>query len=163
VFLKDQELKLKYGSLNLPLSHHHYDTFQMTYERYDFRELLTFYSDSNGDIDSITIRIEAALPPIRFTRQADEHLSDPSFLRKLVGKYDFFGRVIELTLREDNVLLFNMPGRNPEELVPVRGMRFRQKDSSSMTITFKSDENENIIGFVVSQMGAVIPGTRVTS
>lgn len=156
-----EHLSLKLGSHIFELEHHHYDTFRLYLERFDARELLTFHSESSGDIESFTIRIEARLPPIRFTRQPDEQLSNPDFLTKMEGKYAFYGREVEISLREDNVLLFKMTGTPSVELEPVRGTRFSQKGSSIMSITFNLDQSGNVPGFTVSQLGVVVPGTRI--
>lgn len=160
IIRNENSLKLRIGTQILELTHYHYDTFQVYFERFDARELLTFHSESSGDIESFTIRIEARLPPIRFIRLPDEHLSDPDFLKKMEGRYEFFGREVEISLRE-NVLLFKMPGTSVIELEPVHGMRFRQKGSDVMSITFDSEENGVISGFKVSQLANVIPGKRI--
>ncbi|MFX1604696.1 MAG: serine hydrolase [Promethearchaeota archaeon] len=154
-------LQIKYGTQIFPLIHYHYDTFQINFERYGFRDLLTFYTDSSGDIESFTIRIEIQVPPVKFTRLPDEHMSDPKFLNRLTGKYEYYGQPVELILKDENRLLFKITGASPMELVPVRGMRFRPKASSSTTFTFQEDENGNIYGFVVSEFGTTVPGTRI--
>lgn len=160
IVLKNDSVILKYGTQQFPLSHYHYDTFQYNFERYDFRDKLTFYTEEGGDVEAFSIRIETEIPPIRFTRLPDEHLTDPEFLNKLIGKYEYYGREVELVLK-DNALLFTIPGAPPIELVPMRGMRFRPKTSSSTTITFQQDEKGEINRFLMSEFGVTVPGKRI--
>jgi len=156
-------LKLLYGNLKFPMNHYHYDTFQYYDERWDIRDTMTFHTESSGDIESLTIRIETEVPPVKFTRLPDKHLSDPSFLNKIVGKYEYMTMTLEIVVKGTNTLVILIPGASPMELVPVRGMRFKPKVSSSMTITFHEDENGEINSFLSSDMGVVSSGKRIKS
>lgn len=161
VYFEGGEFQIKYGTQRFPLIHYHYDTFQINFERYGFRDILTFHTDSSGDIESLTIRIEIQVPPVKFTRLPDEHMSDPKFLNRLAGKYEYYGQPVELLIKDENRLLLQITGASPMELVPIRGMRFRPKVSSSTTFTFQEDENGDIYGFMVSEFGTTVPGIRI--
>jgi len=161
IALDEDKLKLQYGTRRFPLTHYHYDTFQVNFERYDIRENLTFYTEASGDVESFTIRIEMQVPPIKFIRQPDEHMRDPKFLSRLTGKYEYYGRMVKMVIKDDNRLVLQITGAPSMELVPVRGMRFRPKASSSATFTFQEDESGEINSFLVSELGATVPGTRV--
>ena len=163
ILLEGDELKIRYGTRIFPMTHHHYDTFQIYFERYDVRENLTFYTESSGDIESFSIRIEMQVPPIKFTRLPDEHMSDPKFLSRIAGKYEYYGKTVELVIKDENKLVFQIVGAPPMELVPVRGMRFRPKASSSTTFTFQEDDSGEIYGFMASQFGATVPGKKIKS
>ncbi|MFW9976398.1 MAG: serine hydrolase [Candidatus Thorarchaeota archaeon] len=163
ISLNEGQLKMAFGSEIFPLKHYHYDTFQFLWELFDVRELLTFHFNSYGEIDSLTIRIEPEVQPIRFARLPDDHLTNPEFLKKIIGKYEFYGRTVEMTIKNENILVFNMPGANPTDLIPISGMRFRPKDSTRMSIIFQADDNGEITGFLYAQVGAVILGTRIES
>ncbi|TFG95893.1 serine hydrolase [Candidatus Thorarchaeota archaeon] len=163
IISEEGELRAMLGSLKFRLTHYHYDTFQYHYDRQDFRDTLTFYTESSGDIESFTIRLEMQVPPIRFIRLPDEHMSDPEFLGKIVGKYEYYGRPAELVVKGENTLVFMMAGLPPMELIPIRGMRFKPKHSSSKTFTFQEDTNGEIAGFLVSEFGNVIPAKRIKS
>ena len=41
IVLEEDQLKLQYGTRRFPVNHYHYDTFQVNFERYDFRDNLT--------------------------------------------------------------------------------------------------------------------------
>ncbi|MCK5238984.1 MAG: serine hydrolase [Candidatus Thorarchaeota archaeon] len=163
ILSEEDELKLKYGSQKFPVTHYHYDTFQYNLERYDFGDTLTFFTESSGDIESLTIRLEMQVPPIKFARLPDDHLKDPAFLSKIEGKYEYYGKTVEMIIKGENTLVFAVVGAPQMELVPVRGMRFKPKASSSMTITFQQEENGEINRFMVSEFGTTVPGERIKS
>jgi len=160
-YLGSGELKAKLGTINYPLTHYHYDTFQFEATRFDFKELLTFQTDSDGDIVGFTIKVEDTLPPILFKRLPDAHLKDKKFLKTLIGKYDVAGLILEIVLKRDDAIMAVSSGQPPIELEGVRGMRFKTKDSGLFSITFKKDESGNISEFLYSAMGFVIPAKRI--
>lgn len=161
-YLKDGELKAKYGTINYPLTHYHYDTFQFEITRFDFKELLTFQTDSNGDIVGFTIKVDETLPPILFKRLPDAHLRDKKFLKSLLGKYEVAGQILEIVLKGGDVIMAVPSGQPAIELEGVRGLRFKTKDSGLFSITFKKNESGKISEFIYSEMGTVATAKRIS-
>lgn len=67
-------LKLRFGNYEFPLEHYHYDMFRFSppagnpvHSR--FRWLLTFTTDADGSVGSISAPVEPTVPPIVFIRQ----------------------------------------------------------------------------------------------
>jgi CubicO group peptidase (beta-lactamase class C family) len=160
-YLENGELKTKYGTINYPLKHYHYDTFQFEATRFDFKELLTFQTDSNGDIVGFTIKVDETLPPIPFKRLPDAHLRNKKFLKTLIGKYEVAGMILEIVLKGDDAIIAVPSGQPAIELEGVQGMRFKTKDSGLFSITFKKDESGKISEFLYSAKGEVIPAKRI--
>ena len=161
-YIENGALNARLGTINYPLTHYHYDTFQFEETRFDYKELLTFQTDSNGDIIAFSIKVEDTLPPILFKRLPDEHLKDKKFLQTLTGKYDVAGQILEIVLQRDDTIMVVSPGQSPIELEGVRDMRFKTKNSDSFSITFKKDESGEISEFIYSGMGSVIPAKRIS-
>jgi len=161
-YLEDGELKGKYGTINYPLTHYHYDTFQFEVTRFDFKELLTFQTDPNGDIVGFTINVDGTLSPTLFKRLPDAHLSDKKFLKTLIGKYELAGQILEIALKGDDTIMVGSSGQPAIELEGVRGMRFKTKDSSLFSMTFKKDESGKISEFIYSGMGTVVTAKRIS-
>jgi len=161
VLVEEGKLRFKFGTQTFPMVHFHYDTFQIDFERYGSRDLLTFNTDPNGDIDSFTIRVEIQVPHIKFTRLPDEYMSDPKWLSRLAGKYEYYGRPVDMVIKDDNKLFLMIKGASPLELVPIRGMRFQSKVSSSTMFTFQEDEQGEITGFLSTELGYTVPGKRI--
>ncbi|MFW9907700.1 MAG: serine hydrolase [Candidatus Thorarchaeota archaeon] len=161
LFAVNGELMTKYGTIEYPLSHYHYDTFQYEVKRFDFKNLLTFQMDSSGEVVGFSIKLEDTVPPILFRRLPDEYMSDKSFLLTLLGKYDVMGQIIEISLKGDNSIAFVPSGQEGIELEPVRGMRFKSKDSDLLSITFKKDESGQITEFVYVSGRLVVPAKKL--
>ncbi|MDH4214230.1 MAG: serine hydrolase [Candidatus Thorarchaeota archaeon] len=157
----DGELKVKYGTIEYPLTHYHYDTFQFEVTRLDFKDLLTFQIDSNGEVIGFSIKLEDTVPPILVRRVPDKYMSDKRFLSTLLGKYDVAGQIVEISLKGDNSIICVPSGQQAIELEAVRGMRFKSKDSDLLSITFKKDESGQITEFAYVSGGFVIPAKKI--
>ncbi|MFW9943810.1 MAG: serine hydrolase [Candidatus Sifarchaeia archaeon] len=159
---EDGSLQLKYGTKDVPLTHYHYDTFQVEIERFDLKELLTFQTDSNGEVSAFAVKTEGTLPPVLFKRLPDEHLRDKKLLKTLVGKYDVAGQIVEIILRGDDAIAAVLSGQPAIGLEPTRGMRFKTKDSDRFSITFRKDESGNVSEFLYSEFGLVVSAKRIS-
>jgi len=51
------------------LTHHHYDTFELKGEEAEIFTLVSFTTDTAGDIARLSVPLEAAVDPIVFQRQ----------------------------------------------------------------------------------------------
>jgi CubicO group peptidase (beta-lactamase class C family) len=160
-YLKDSSLVIKHGTAEYPLEHYHYNTFQYIIARWEFRELLTFQTDSYGDISGLTIKIEEALPPIFFNRLPEDEMTKTEFLKKLVGTYQLAGQVVIIALKGDSILRFIPTGEPSSELQPVRDLRFRSKVPGLFSITFSRDKSGNINEFLFVSHGQVVPAKRI--
>lgn len=157
----DGMLRLKHGTAEYPLEHYHFETFQYKITRWEFRELLTFQTDPYGDISGLAIKIEELLPPIQFKRLPDERMFSTEFLKELVGFYKLAGQAVEISMKEDNTLRFAPSGQKSTQLEPVKGLRFKSKDSDFFTVTFKANESGEVNEFLFVSYGQVIPAKRM--
>lgn len=160
LYIQDNELRSKSGSVEYPLTHFHYDTFQYDIKRFDVKGLLTFHADDRGEIVGFAAKLEALTLPITFSRLPDQYMRDAEFLKSLIGKYEAVGIVLEIALRGDDTITCSLPGQQPIELEPVRGMRFKTKDES-YSIEFKKDESGKISEFLYITSMQVIPARRI--
>jgi CubicO group peptidase (beta-lactamase class C family) len=148
------------GSTNCPLQHYHYNTFQLEYNRFDWKELLTFLIDPHGDVVGFTIKLEALVAPVTFQRLPDERLKDREFLKTFTGTYEMAGISVIIALKGDAITLA-LPNESPRELVPLRGLRFKIKGSEAATLTFNQDASGAVSAFLFSQAGTVVSAKRV--
>ena len=155
-----EELTATLGGFVCPLQHYHYNTFQVEYKRFDWKELLTFQIDSGGDVVGFTIKLEALVAPITFDRLPDDRLKDKEFLKTLTGTYEMAGFTITIARKGDTITIA-LPNESTQELVPVRGLRFKIKGSEAATLTFKQDASGAVSEFLLSRSGAVISAKRV--
>ena len=160
IVCNEGELTATLGGAVYPLQHYHYNTFQVEYKRFDWKELLTFQIDSSGDVVGFTIKLEALVAPITFDRLPDNRLKDKKFLKTLTGTYEIAGFTITIARKGDTITI-TLPNESAQELVPVRGLRFKIKDSEAATLTFKQDASGAVSEFLFSRFGAVISAKRV--
>ncbi len=158
--LLNDELTFKMGSVDYPMTHFHYDTFQYDIKRFDVKGLLTFHADDGGEITEFSAKLEQLTPPITFTRLPDEHMREREFLEPLIGKYEAMGIVLEIEIRGDDTITFKFPGQQPTELEPVRGVMFNAK-GGSFSLKFVKDKSGIISEFLYIDPMQVIPAKRI--
>jgi len=138
-------LSFTYHGFTTKLDHWHYDVFQAPRDRTSRLDSarVQFQTDLEGEVSGIAVPIERNVAPIVFTRQAPAEMTEPAFLQRFTGTYDFGGIDIQIVLREDNVLQWIVLGRT-RELVPVRGTLFRIKDLTGVSVEFLPDQTGRI-------------------
>lgn len=151
--------KMKVNKITEPVTHLHYDVFQVPDAPFDpFAKLkVSFFSDANGDISSLTLPLETSVKDIVFTRLPDKQLSDRSFVQAFTGEYEIPGSPTPLTisLRGDHTLVESTPGSPDVELLPRRGTTFDIKDQSGVSIEFKRDASGKVVEAALDDNGTV--------
>jgi YD repeat-containing protein len=119
---------------------------------------VSFFSDANGDISSLSLPLETNVKDIVFTRLPDKQLSDRTFIEAFTGQYEFPGSPTPFTisLRGDHTLVASTPGSPDLELLPKRGTTFDVKDQSGVTIEFKRDASGKIVEAAFNDNGTVL-------
>jgi CubicO group peptidase (beta-lactamase class C family) len=135
-------LKLDYHGLGGPLTHFHYDIFQLPTN--DLNPLsdqkVEFHTNLDGDIDSLGILLEPALKPIAFARLGDRRMTQKTFLQPLTGTYRFGTLLAVVSMKGDMALTLTLPGQPVYNLAPVRGAKFNIKELPGYSVEFKGDE-----------------------
>ena len=152
--------KLKINKITESVEHLHYDVFQVPDAPFDpFAKLkVSFFSDTNGDISTLTLPLETNVKDIVFTRLPDKRLTEKSFIEAFTGQYEIPGSPTPLTisLRGDHTLVLSSPGAPDLELLPRRGTTFEFKDQSGVSIEFKVDASGKVIEAVLNDNGTAI-------
>ena len=140
--IKDGDaLKIKTSVLEGPLSHYHYDVFEMNAELLgrEFKQKVSFASDLKGNIADLSLHLEPSVKDIVFTRAAEKKMTEKSFLEKFVGQYELSGVEIKVALRDEKTLSLTAPGQPDYELVPYKGTEFNLKGLQGYSLVFKTD------------------------
>jgi len=161
VTLKDGELKGLVNALELDMPHYHYDTFSGKTEALEGMELkISFTTDADGNIASLSLPIEPNVKDIVFTRVASAEMRSRKFLEKLAGQYLLEdGKEIKISLRGEDTLLAAVPGMPELELEPYQGQTFKVKSLPIVSVAFK-EEKDAITGLEIIQPGAVIEAKK---
>jgi CubicO group peptidase (beta-lactamase class C family) len=130
IALKDQVLTGKYGIIDLAITHHHYDTFEVKFAVVGsaMTMLANFATDTLGRVCSVTIPLglESGAQELVFTRAFDPSVADDPGL--YTGEYELAGITITVEVRETtNTLVMTMPGQPSTELVPAGSHTFELK------------------------------------
>jgi len=133
-------LAMKLNDVERPLEHFHYDTFQVPADPLDpFEKLrVTFPTDPQGEVSTLTATLEPNVKAIVFTRVADSRMFDPTLLRKFTGEFDAPGLPWTIALA-GNSLQLQFAGAPPRKLIPRQGTRFDVEAMTGVSLEFKQD------------------------
>ncbi len=110
---------------DFPLSHYHYDIFELEFPTGNLK--ISFNTGMDGKIKSMEAPLEQALPdsPIVFEKKVKEVAVEKDALEKYVGDYDLMGQVvIRIYVKEDYLRMF-VPGQPEYKLVPIGEHEFK--------------------------------------
>jgi CubicO group peptidase (beta-lactamase class C family) len=161
--VKDGEgLKLKTPLLEGPLSHYHYDVFELKalILGTEMKSKVAFANDLKGNIASFSVQLEPSVKDIVFTRAADKGMSEKGFLEKFVGTYILSGAEVNVVLREGKGLVLTVPGQPEYELVPYRGTEFNLKGVEGYSVEFKQDAAGAVTEALVHQPNGTFPAKK---
>jgi CubicO group peptidase (beta-lactamase class C family) len=161
VTLKGSQLGFIYNSIATPLAHWHYETFNGgKAEDPTFEDMkLTFRIDVNGNVVGVSIPFEPSLDDIYFDKKPDARLSDPVYLKTLLGSYALASQTVTVSLKGDTLTLF-IPGQPVYDLVPEVGGEFSLKAAKVVRVRFLEDAKGQVTGVEVSQPGGVFEYKR---
>lgn len=157
---ESKQLSAKFNSFSSPLEHWHYDVFRMTSD--DLNNMkITFYSNEKGDLDHLTMPLEAAVDPIVFKRKPSSNLTDPKFLSKLAGEYTLEnGTVATVAMKGENEITVHLPGQPTYDLEPYKETTFNLKGLTGYSLKFVLDKNSRVTEAVFLQPNGTFPAKR---
>ena len=154
IIKEGDQLKAKFNSFDLALSHYHYDTFELFNELYNQKQKLSFQTDAKGNIGSLSIPFEYTVKDIVFTRAPEKAMMEKTFLEKFVGQYEYQSMVVTISLKGEKTLVATIAGQPEYELVPYRGTEFNLKGMAGFSVEFKLDDTGKSVEAAFKQPGA---------
>jgi hypothetical protein len=151
-------LKPSLGTMDLSLSHRHYETFDLTWHEMSDQPMvfpLTFLAGPDGDVNALTVRLEPLVEPLRFDRRPDTPGSE--ILRRLCGTYAMGPIEVTVALRGERTLTVTAPGSPHLDLVPAGGLRFGVQDQPAITAEFELDDNGAVTRLIAQPLGIFLP------
>ena len=67
----EDSLQFTYNDIPSSLTHVHYDIFELNFERFEFKTMVTFATSEKGDIASLSVKLEPTVKAQVFTRVPD--------------------------------------------------------------------------------------------
>ncbi len=160
IVMKDDRLEVTYSSMPFPLEHYHYDIFEMTYELFDMRMKVSFFTDVKGNISRLSIPMEPAVEEAVFARIPERCLTEKSFLERFTGEYELFDKSVIVSLKGENTLVLSIPHQPDYELAPYQGAEFTLKGLHGFSVEFKHDETGVVTEAVFTQPNAVFTARK---
>jgi len=150
-------LKASLHGLASPLEHFHYDIYRATEDPLKGTKL-TFLTNLRGDIDRVSVPLEAGVPDIVFKRVPPASMRDPKFLQQFVGEYELMGLTVTVQLHDDYLTL-TVPGQPTYTLEPYLGSEFNLKDLEGYSVKFNMVK-DRVTEAVFIQPNGVFTATR---
>jgi CubicO group peptidase (beta-lactamase class C family) len=124
------------------LEHRHYETFELP-EAPD-RLLpdhlaITFLTDREGDVVSLSAPLEPMVKDIVFTRRPSGECLDAAFRARCAGRYRSGATIHTVTLDPSAPLVLKSDNQPVYRLLPAQGRRFRIAELDGHTVEFRGE------------------------
>ncbi|MFD2201748.1 serine hydrolase [Shivajiella indica] len=153
VYVEKDSLMARVKTRKMWLKHYHYNIFTpyaITDGKVDTTQnipiMFNFRTNDQGDISSMSAKLEPTVEPIEFKRNPKVIEVDEKSLERLVGEYDLAGMVSKFYTKpsQPKTLFLFVTGQPEYELLPIGKDKFSLKILEGFTIEFLEDENGNI-------------------
>ena len=141
VDLVDEALMGKYYSLDIPLTHFHFDVFEGELIGLDETTKIQFNMDFNGEIVSLSTIMEPSMDPIVFDKKGNEKFTERSYLESFLGEYTTEDLIIKIELKGD-ILFISPVGQPSFELMPMTKNKFKPKELPGYSIEFIEEDGK---------------------
>ncbi|WP_315830891.1 serine hydrolase [Bradyrhizobium prioriisuperbiae] len=129
-----------YRGMAAPLSHRHYDTFELPEiigELNPDRLAISFGTDRDGNIASLSAQLEALVTDIVFTRAPAGACMDPAFRTACVGRYTRGGDIHAVSQEADGQLTLKLPFQPLYHLRPYQDAIFSIVELDGFRVEFR--------------------------
>jgi CubicO group peptidase (beta-lactamase class C family) len=138
------------------LVHRHYDVWELRLEIFGAVLPLTFGTGADGEIESLSVQLEAMVEPQVFVRQPDLAWSEPARLESLTGRFVMGPVVLTIDHPGGSELDARLMGER-YRLVAHREFRFKVVDHPALSVEFELGENGAVARVVVDPVGVFEP------
>jgi hypothetical protein len=124
---QDDSLHWAWRGTKSKLAHRHYDSFQLPYVMGDLNPddlLVTFATDRDGNVASLSIQLEVLVADIIFKRAASGECMDPAFRAACAGNYVRGDATHVVSVDAEGQLTLKIPYQPLYQLRPYQGASF---------------------------------------
>ena len=125
-----------------PLMHRHYETFELPEvpdRLLPDRLAITFLTDRDGNIVSLSAPLEPVVKDIVFARLAAGDCTDPAFRARCVGHFKSGAITHRVTLDSEGRLVLKPDYQPAYRLAPEQGRRFRIVELEGFVVEFRGE------------------------
>lgn len=154
-------LKVSYNSRSSPLRHYHFDVFEASGDDLEGTKF-TFLLSAKGDVDRVTVPMQAGVADIVFVRAPEGKQLGPDTLQRMVGEYQLTiaPQTIKVWLRDEKALMLTVPGQPDYELLQSRGFEFSVIGLKGFSVEFKMGETGPANEVVFAQPNGMFTAKR---
>jgi hypothetical protein len=156
-------LEMTFNGITAPLEHWHRDVWNGADtdgdDTFEGMKLL-FRGNFDGIVSEVLAPFEPQVDPIVFAKRPPSRLSDPEYLERFTGNYQFPNQKITVSLQGE-VLTLSLPGQPVYTLVSTLSGRFKLKELSFIEIDFHLDPAGKVTGLTSYQPNGTFEATRV--
>jgi CubicO group peptidase (beta-lactamase class C family) len=143
VITQDGEaLRWAWRGMGAALSHRHYDSFQLPYVFGDLNPddlVISFATDRDGNIASLSAQLEPLVSDIVFTRAASGECMDPAFRKACIGEYIRGEATHVVSDDAEGQLTLKIPFQPLYQLRPYQGATFTIARLDGYRVEFRRD------------------------
>lgn len=151
-------LAATYNGMAADLGHWHYDVFNADprlEQDAGFEDLkFQFETDVKGRIAAVKVDLEPSVERIVFRREVEARMSDPAYLQRFVGQYQYFDRTVTVELVGDHLVL-DIPGQGRQNLDADIDGSFTLQNSRTVSLVFNEIDNR-VRGFALRQPNGIL-------
>ncbi|MBR1214362.1 serine hydrolase [Bradyrhizobium sp. JYMT SZCCT0180] len=139
---KDGALHWAWRGMSAPLTHRHFETFELPEEPHRLqpdRLAITFLTDRDGNIVSLSAPLEPVVKDIVFARLAAGDCTDPAFRARCVGHFKSGSITHRVTLDSESRLVLKPDYQPAYRLAPEQGRRFRIVELEGFVVEFRGE------------------------
>ncbi len=152
-----------YNGIRTALEHWHYDVFNGLRNPADptFEDMkYAFTGNVRGDLDAVAAPFEPNVDPIAFRRLPDAELRDSTYIQRFTGRYALATDTVTV-VRQGSVLVANLRGQPPRQLVPYRRAEFDLGQLQGYSVVFSVDSTGAVTALAIRQPGGVYAARRL--
>jgi CubicO group peptidase (beta-lactamase class C family) len=139
IAITGDQLQFGFHEFNFPLNHFHYDRFDTPDDELYGRFSVNFQTNPQGDIESGVMSLDEAAAT--FTRKPPT--LEPSLLEKLAGTYITPDKTkFQVVYQPGAGLSLVFPGAPPQQLILLKGLRFRTPQFADDTFEFVMENGQ---------------------
>jgi CubicO group peptidase (beta-lactamase class C family) len=139
---QDGSLHWSWRGMFAALTHRHYETFELpevTDRLLPDRLAITFLTDRDGNIVSLSAPLEPVVKDIVFARLAAGDCTDPEFRTRCVGHFKSGAITHRVTLDSEGRLVLKPDYQPAYRLAPEQGRRFRIVELEGFVVEFRGE------------------------
>jgi CubicO group peptidase (beta-lactamase class C family) len=162
----DDGLHWRWRTFSVPLTHRHYETFEVAQLPFDLnpdRLAISFHTDRDGNVASLSAQLEVMVPDIVFVRAASGDCMDVGFRKACAGRWSHGSTVHVVALLADGQLTLKPDFQPLYHLRPYQGGIFTIVELEGFRAEFRRGPAGSVDELVFHQPNGTFIAHRIAA